>query len=551
MRKLFNIFGLLFFLTCVPAYAIDKKIAASNTFKFGIFDISSSSNGLTGLTLSDIVIKVQCSGSVYTIDESGDTLTEEGGGYYRLTANDTLTLNNEDECFVWTEGAGDYTGLIAKAPVRFKVVGTTVDEIATNTWSVGTRTITGGTVTTNSDKTGYSLTQSFPTNFSNLAITGEGAVTAGTVSDKTGYSVSTVQDKTGYSITGTVTDLDTLQSNIKGSLGASINLTKLAQKDTGGAFNADTDSLEAVRDRGDVAWTGGGASAADVWAYSTRALTSSSDPTAAQIADAVWDEARTGHTTAGTFGYYLDAPVSTAGGGGSSDWTTDEKNQIRYRLGIDGTTAAPSTNQPQLGYAKEADYTATRAAKLDNLDAAITTRQPSGNVTVGGYAAGQSPADSVLATPENKLATDGSGAVTVGNNTDKAGYWLADGAITAAKIATDAITADKIAAGAITSSEAPNLDAAISSRQPSGNVTVGGYASGQDPATLLLSSIVDGKTVKQILCGLAATAMGKSSGMGTTTVTFRNLQDTGTAVTGTMDSNYNRTAVTLTLTGCN
>jgi len=39
--------------------------------------------------------------------------------------------------------------------------------------------------------------------------------------------------------------------------------------------------------------------------------------------------------------------------------------------------------------------------------------------------------------------------------------------------------------------------------------------------------------------------------MGTTTVTFRNLQDTGTAVTGTMDANYNRTAVTLTLTGCN
>ena len=68
--------------------------------------------------------------------------------------------------------------------------------------------VTAGTV---SDKTGYSLTQafpanfsslsisgggavtisqSFPTNFSALAITGGGAVTAGTVSDKTGYSLS-------------------------------------------------------------------------------------------------------------------------------------------------------------------------------------------------------------------------------------------------------------------------------------------------------------------------------------------------------------------------
>lgn len=33
-------------------------------------------------------------------------------------------------------------------------------------------------------------------------------------------------------------------------------------------------------------------------------------PTAAAIADAVWDEARTGHTTVGTFGFYLDAAIS-------------------------------------------------------------------------------------------------------------------------------------------------------------------------------------------------------------------------------------------------
>lgn len=42
----------------------------------------------------------------------------------------------------------------------------------------------------NVGKTGYALTQSFPTNFASLAITVGGAVTAGTVSDKTGYSLS-------------------------------------------------------------------------------------------------------------------------------------------------------------------------------------------------------------------------------------------------------------------------------------------------------------------------------------------------------------------------
>ena len=40
------------------------------------------------------------------------------------------------------------------------------------------------------------------------------------------------------------------------------------------------------------------------------------DPTAAAIADAVWDEAQSGHVTAGTFGAYLDSAVSAAGGGG-------------------------------------------------------------------------------------------------------------------------------------------------------------------------------------------------------------------------------------------
>jgi hypothetical protein len=77
------------------------------------------------------------------------------------------------------------------------------------------------TVATNNDKTGYSLTQTFPANFNLLAINGSGAVTAGTVSDKTGYSLTqtfptnfnllaingsgavtagTVSDKTGYSL---------------------------------------------------------------------------------------------------------------------------------------------------------------------------------------------------------------------------------------------------------------------------------------------------------------------------------------------------------------
>lgn len=56
------------------------------------------------------------------------------------------------------------------------------------------------TVGTNNDKTGYSLTQAFPTNFGDLAITATtGQVTVGTNNDKSGYLIS-----------GTKTTLDAL-----------------------------------------------------------------------------------------------------------------------------------------------------------------------------------------------------------------------------------------------------------------------------------------------------------------------------------------------------
>ena len=68
----------------------------------------------------------------------------------------------------------------------------------------------------------------------------------------------------------------------------------------GATWSSGTDSLEAIRDRGDAAW---------VTATGFNTVT---PPTASAISDAVWDELQSGHTTAGTFGYYLDAQVSSA-----------------------------------------------------------------------------------------------------------------------------------------------------------------------------------------------------------------------------------------------
>jgi hypothetical protein len=92
-----------------------------------------------------------------------------------------------------------------------------------------------------------------------------------------------------------------------------------------GATWATTDTLEAIRDRGDAAWltaTGFSThSAADVWLVGTRVLTANTnlnDPTAAAIADAVWLEAIADHS--GTSG--STAEVLSAAGSAGDPWTT-------------------------------------------------------------------------------------------------------------------------------------------------------------------------------------------------------------------------------------
>lgn len=89
---------------------------------------------------------------------------------------------------------------------------------------------------------------------------------------------------------------------------------------------------------------------------------SGSAPTAGEIADAVWDEALADHNTEDSFGNVINDLVDEDGGGvyqfnsnalelaptgsGSGDWTADEKEQIRYRLQLDGTQTAPAADAP-------------------------------------------------------------------------------------------------------------------------------------------------------------------------------------------------------------
>lgn len=161
--------------------------------------------------------------------------------------------------------------------------------------------------------------------------------------------------------------------------------------------------------------------------------------------DAIWDEAQAGHATAGTFGKYLDAQISLiSGGGGSPDWTATEKENIRYRLGVDGTATAPATNTPNIG------------------DVGIT----------------QAGADKVWST-NSRTITGG----TITTNNDKTGYALSTAGV-------DAILDDTVE-GSLTMRQMVKIMASALAGKAAGGGTTTITFTGLDGVTARITATVD------------------------------------------------------------
>ncbi len=135
--------------------------------------------------------------------------------------------------------------------------------------------------------------------------------TIGTATDVTnGVTASTVTDKTGYSISGTKTTLDALNDISTSDVNAQVDL---------GISDAGLDHLVStsvtgtdIADNSIIAYMVSKSATADWDSFvnTTDALEAIADsggggPTAAQIADAVWDEATADHNSAGTYGKAL------------------------------------------------------------------------------------------------------------------------------------------------------------------------------------------------------------------------------------------------------
>jgi hypothetical protein len=136
-----------------------------------------------------------------------------------------------------------------------------VTEIATGVWSVATRTITGGTITTVSDKTGYSLsgTQAF-----NLT---------GNITGNLSGSVGSVTGSVGGNVTGSVGSVSgNVGGNVVGSVGSvssNVTLSTGTQSSIANSvWSTDISGYTSPSAGYSLSVAGsGGVSAADVWSY--------------------------------------------------------------------------------------------------------------------------------------------------------------------------------------------------------------------------------------------------------------------------------------------
>ncbi len=171
-----------------------------------------------------------------------------------------------------------------------------------------------------------------------------GSVTVGTNNDKTGYALSS-GDK------NTLTDLiwDEAQSGhgTVGTFGYNVD-ARISTVGTGGFSTTERDSvLKALHDAAIHTKSWGSSSVRGLTAGTILASTfglgaidgNAIGPNAfgaseadASLIDEFWDEAQSGHSTAGTFGLYLDSRVSLVSGGGGGGSCGTGAYTVSWRL---------------------------------------------------------------------------------------------------------------------------------------------------------------------------------------------------------------------------
>ena len=307
------------------------------------------------------------------------------------------------------------------------------------------------------------------------------------------------------------------------------------------------------------------------WASDVSSLASDIDdlPSAEDIADTVWDEVTTDHVTAGTFGLNLDAQVSTIP---STTLTTSDVQAELVTYGASTHAASDvvaNVASSDIWDALSSDFAVATSfgAYLDAAVSGISASIAATDIT--------DIADGVW----DEVTTDHVAAGTFG-------LWLDTQISTLNNIASSDVQAELVTYDAATGTEIGNVPTTnLDSSDIAASLSTYGGALGSDVALssdllalnnlassdiaaelvtydaatgtefATLNNLADsdvlgytletGYTVAQALKLVGSALAGKVSGGGTTTIVFRDLADGANRITATVDSDGNRSAMTL------
>lgn len=263
----------------------------------------------------------------------------------------------------------------------------------------------------------------------------------------------------------------------------------------------------------------------------------STPPTTGQIADAVWDEAISGHTTAGTFGAKNqkvvpsetvgDYKADVSGLATAANLQTVDENVDAILVDTGTTIPAQITNLNDLSAAQVnaecdtalADYGAntTTPPTVAAIADGVWDESKTGHSTAGTF--GESNQNQVPSEALNDYKADVSALATA------AALATVDTVVDAIKLKTDLLPTDP--------ADQSQVEAAINALN---DITVAD----------IISGIADGSyDLQEMVRIMFAVLAGKSNGGGTSTINFRDAADAKNRVSATVDANDNRTAVTL------
>ena len=284
------------------------KQSTAATIKLGPFvDDSDGKTAETGLTISQADIRLSKNGGDIAQTNNSAGATHDELGYYNVPLNttDTNTLGTL-KVIVSKSGAlpvfADFMVITAEA--YDTLCGTdhfTVD--LNGTPSVNVVQISGDSTAADNLESYCDGTTAQPVNVTQIGGTAQSATNLKDFAD-TGYDPATHKVQ-GVVLTDTCTTNTDMRGTDNAYTGTPPTVTAIRQE-------MDTNSTRLAAILTDTGTTIPGLinelndlSAQDVWTYTTRTLTANTNlniPSAADIADAVWDEAIADHTTGTTFG---------------------------------------------------------------------------------------------------------------------------------------------------------------------------------------------------------------------------------------------------------